>query len=448
VSASTIPMCEAPQRHCETSARVSEFTPGTSFQEELANPVRVDFVSSPPSGHVPFPTPSAPSEPLLSLLTTSHPLLAKTIEGTTSAYNSSKNFSPRFKSSAEYVEGYLQPIGNTLGTVGRKTGVEGGVRWFLGAGRRQSSDLEAGRSKRRRRDGAGDKTPPAERAAMLLPTDDPYGFTKDRRMSMSTIDTLPAYDEQRSPAYTDVADDSSMDPALTRPTPWQTRVIMSTSGLSVAMSKESLRSLKYCLTWLKWANERVGAIIRALMEALRFFERRERDASALPSTETGGEGAADERSPHEIGVKIEELKKELLQTLREVIDTVSKYAGGALPENARDLVRRHLTSLPQRFRLASKTEPRPANDSQEAQDKDTREGAQKLLVLAHEGLNMMAQVHGVLDGTMHSAEEWCERLGRKSGDGQPVLAPDVEGKHAAEILRRASVDAEGDAIMR
>ena len=42
-----------------------------------------------------------------------------------------------------------------------------------------------------------------------------------------------------------------------------------------------------------------------------------------------------------------------------------------------------------------------------------REGAQKVLVLAKEGLDMMAQVSGVLDGTIVSAEEWCERLGRK-----------------------------------
>ena len=131
-------------------------------------------------------------EPLFSLLTTSHPLLAKTIEGTTSAYNSSKNSYPKFKSSAEYVEGYLTPIGNTLGSVGRATGVEGGVRWFLGAGRRPQPsppDLEAGgagSNKRRKVDGSADEKASRSAGAPAFAEADPYAFTKERRLAGAT----------------------------------------------------------------------------------------------------------------------------------------------------------------------------------------------------------------------------------------------------------------------
>ncbi len=120
----------------------------------------------------------------------------------------------------------------------------------------------------------------------------------------------------------------------------------------------------------------------------------------------------------------------MLKTLKDVIDKVSIYAGGALPENARELVKRHLTSLPQRFRLAAMQESsaQQQNQDAEAKEKEVKEGAQKVLVLAKEGLDMMAQVSGVLDGTIVSAEEWCERLGRKGGTrrSSPRAEPAME----------------------
>jgi len=229
--------------------------------------LRTDFVSSPPNRNSPLPRISPPrnalsspptqgpgSEPLLSLLTTSHPLLAKTIEGTTTAYNTSKNLSPRFKSGVEYVEGYLTPIANTVGSVGRVTGVEGGVRWFLrGAGRRHQrsrGDLESGDggSHKRRRVGSGQGRRNAEEGRQQSQGSDDtpsteqdlFGASKERRMSNSTVDTLPAYDDEfRSPDYSEVADGharqqseeqaqgqlattrSSGSPATATPTAWQ-----------------------------------------------------------------------------------------------------------------------------------------------------------------------------------------------------------------------------------
>jgi len=351
----------------------------------------LDFVSSPKNRTIPTPASpaSSQSEPLFSLLTTSHPLLARTIEGTTSAYNTSKNFSPRFKSGAEYVEGYLTPISNTLGSVGRVTGVEGGVRWFLRGNKRPPAppDVEAG--------------PDEKRAEKEFRDDaeDPFAFTKDRRPSVSTMDTLPAYDDYRSPAYSEMAEDRGQRPAASAA--WQSRLIMSTSGLSIAMSEESLRSLKYCLRWLRWANDHIGRVIGALKAAMDQYDR-----TGSPSAEA----APADRG--ELVARIAALKGDVLKTLRDVIDTVSRYAGGALPENARDLVRRHLTSLPQRFRLASQTEA--THEPGGTPGVEAREGVNKVLVLAKEGLEMMEQVSGVLDGTIISAEEWCARLGRKA----------------------------------
>lgn len=414
-----------------------------------------DFINSPPSRHTPLPRASpavsvtsnpqakplnSSEEPLFSLLTTSHPLLATTIEGATSAYNNSKNFSPRFKSSAEYVEGYLTPIANTVGTVGRKTGVEGGVRWFLGAGRRhQSTDLESadGGSHKRRKVDTGE-----DLARLMIDSQtnvmpdvdsprDPYVFKHDRRLSRaSTIDTLPAYDDYRSPAYTENEKQSE------RPTSsnaaWQSRLIMSTSGLSVAMSEESLRSLKYCLRWLRWANEHIGGVINNLKTTLEQYEKTGQHQDEQPELMNDGDHVMADSQPdsiqeqdrHLLAARIASLKGDVLKTLRDVIETVSKYAGGALPDNARTLVRRHLTTLPQRFRYASMVEQQQGEKTgEQAREEAMREGAHRVLVLAKEGLDMMSQVSGVLDGTIVSAEEWCERLGKKKRDQRDVVLP-------------------------
>ncbi|KAF4998227.1 hypothetical protein FGRMN_3276 [Fusarium graminum] len=377
---------------------------------------------SPPTSHgFPQPQQSTQPEPLLSLLTTTHPLLASTIEGATSAYGGAKNFSPRFRSGAEYVEGYLTPIANTVGSVGRVTGVEGGVRWFLGAGRRQNSstsDLETGNSKKRRKvdsddEAVSNKRFEGEGMHMSDPEVEPSPSSKtmSRRMSnTSTVDTLPAYDEMRSPAYTETDAQSESRPS--RPnSAWQSRLIMSTSGLSVAMSEESLRSLKYCLHWLRWANDHISRVITALRTTLEQYE------SVSPESETG-ERSEDPQSRTQLAARISSLKNDVLRTLRDAINTVSKYAGGALPENARILVRRHLTSLPQRFRIATMTDK---TSGQQDSESALTEGAQKVLVLAKEGLDMVVQVSGVVDGTIVSAEQWLDRMGKRRADEKPML---------------------------
>ena len=330
---------------------------------------------------------------------------------------------------------------NTVGSVGRITGVEGGVRWFLG-GRRPShhgpSDTEFGAesSPKRRKLGVEEREEEMDRNV----PHDPYAVYRQdlqhrqrRSSQVSTVDSLPAYDEHRSPSYepTQQALISTQTDEGNSPTgSWQSRLVLSTSGLSVAMSEESLRSLKYCLSWLRWANEHIGKVILALKSALEQYDGSEASGSITDGGRTylnqkEGQGQLVLRSDAErsaLNARIAALKTDVLKTLKDVVDIVSKYAGGALPENARVLVRRHLTSLPQRFRLASAN----AEKAAEGGDREVSDGANRVMVLAKEGLDMMAQVSGVLDGTIVSAEEWCERLGRKKREENgemPMSAP-------------------------
>lgn len=467
----------------------------------------------------------------------SHPLIYTTVESATSAYNSSKNFSPRFKSGAEYVEGYLTPLANTVGNISRVTGVEGSVRWFLSgsAARRkqqQPADLEAGTGgegashKRRKVEpaSAGEdekhlkdliKAPPAVFDAYAP------AHPRDRRLSTtSSIDTLPVYDDSRSPAYEAVATAGDVKmtdaPAPQReggqvanvpqqPQAWQARLVMSTSGLSIAMSEESLRSLKYCLSWLRWANDHMATAIGKLKTTIEQYDRSEAAAAAAAAaaSSTNGDallrpqsGGHDEekqpltasRDPQNptpaqqpsqpepdrtalVGFMVA-LRDDLMRTLKETIDTVSRYAGGALPENASTLVRRHLTSLPQRFRLAALREQelreqqqqhqrqqqgscdtpgatmlpgRSSGDFQRRKDKEVRDAAQRVVLLAKEAVDMMAQVSGVLDGTIQSAEEWCDRQGRskrrREGEGEPERDA---GGQSGGAMTAAPVGGEGE----
>lgn len=331
------------------------------------------------------------------MLTSTHPLISSAINGSVSAYTSSKSYSSRFKSGAEFIERNIgSPVASTVGTVGRKTGVESGLRWALQ--RRASNSSDAKRSKRRKVNG--------ERSSANM---DVEKGLEDATMSES----LPPYDDQKSPSYDEIGQEDSSRQNST----WQSRLVISTSGLGVAMSEESLRSLQYCLTWLRWANGRLGKAIVALQGALKEWDQQQ---NVEGSAATGQDTSL-------LSQRIQAVREDVLSTLKQVVNVVSKYAGGALPENARNLVRRHLTSLPRRFQVASTSHPPPDSS---ASSSDATIGAHRILVLAQEGLDMMGQVSGVVNDTLVSAEHWCERLGRKRPDSKNSSdAPPTESRN-------------------
>lgn len=395
---------------------------------------------------------SSQPEPLLSLITSQHPLLSTAINGSLSAYSSSKSYSPRFKYGAEFVERNIaSPVVNTVGTAGRISGVETGVRWWLQ--RSDSNGTPDGSNKRRRIDDDHAREMDVEKGLQEVTL---HPMRHRAGSSMSYAESLPAYDDQRSPRYEEhgpLVQQQQPQNGTASPNSrnWQTRLMMSTSGLGVAMSEESLRSLKYCLSWLKWANTHLGRVLVTLQGALEEWDRSRRPQSSEDMTmanghaEHNGSGNAPARDDATITRHIQALKGECLQTLKSVVDIVSKYAGGALPENARMLVRRHLTSLPQRFRIAAtnNSSANGANHANEKQDgtSEVVSSAQRVVVLANEGLGMMAQVSDVVNGTIVSAEEWCDRLGkRRERDEQPT--PTQNGAEEKQALIQADVDAD------
>ena len=353
------------------------------------------------------------TEPLLSLITSQYPLAASVINSSISVYKTAQQFTP----GGEWTE---RNVGLPLArTTARISGVESGLRWAL----QQQKDGSNGHP----------STPDIEKAYLEVASDGTL-----RQAEPVIVENLPAYnDGDRSPPYSEqqqVVLSREQQPGLG----WRRQLVITTSGLGVAMSDDSIRSLKYCLGYLRWANQQLGGAVQSLKDLLQQWEGRPSQgagAIALPNSTI-------DENDRAITARIAQVKQEVLTTLKQVVNIVSTYAGGALPENARRLVHQHLVTLPQRFTIAS----RRASD-EESHDAATN-NANRALVLAQEGLDMMNQVSRVVNDTLVSAENWCEKLGRRrtQPEGQSTPQPD-EKSEERERSATATVGRDTDGKM-
>ncbi|USP73040.1 hypothetical protein yc1106_00314 [Curvularia clavata] len=427
----------------------------------LGNP---DFVRSPTARSLTLSarSPTAePPEPLLSLITSNHPWLGSSINGSISAYNTTKGYTPRLvQYGAELLERNIgSPMVNTVSSVGRRTGMEKSLRRYLGEGHRRPSDLEQGdgdssRSKRQR------IASPADDA---MDVDDALAAASRTRggSQSSYSESLPAYDDQRSPNYEEAvvsgdansqkAPEQRSDTPQDRRVNWSTQLIMTTSGLGVALSETSLRSLKLCLGLLRNATTHIDSVMRALRLVVEEYEAalRNQRQSSSSSTTTQDEkaqlngpmakmGLVDSEKDDQvrrIADRIKALSSDIWQTLQSVVQSVSRYTGGALPQNAQTVVRTQLLSVPQRWQLASRTAGHRGGNGADTGGDEIR-GANRMLAFAKEGLDMMGQITTVVDGTVQSAETWLQRIGRRPVD------VDQNGAGAQQERKRAHYEDE------
>lgn len=405
-----------------------------------------DLLSSPPNRNTPLPTTprdhrmgtSSPQdmaaeqqrpEPLLSLITATHPLVAKSIESVTSAYNSGKNYSPHLKTGAEYIEEHLSPVAKVVSDVGRRTGVEGGVRWILGgvrtSGRKHQSgaDAETGdrENPKRRKAKLSDK----EKEAFDRSFPDAVVSGKERRTSVSTVDTLPAYDDHRSPSYAEAVESSRPQQARRDSLEWKARIVVTTSSLAVAMQKESREKLKLCLEQLRYANSCINNMVLSLQNVIEQYDaekgRKDGEDQIMADASASSPTTATLDNRGRLIAQMNRLGNDIAFKINSVMQFINNHAASALPDNVRTLVRDQFMSLPYRWcaRLLAqpRAEPKPAAADQETA---TREGAHRMLLFAKEGLQMMASVSDVLDRTIKSAEDELAR--RSQPEAEPSIA--------------------------
>lgn len=203
-------------------------------------------------------------------------------------------------------------------------------------------------------------------------------------------------------------------------------------GLSAAMSEESMKSLKYCLQWLQYATAHIEHQITILRDLIVKLNHGELDMS----------GTAVQN--------LTNIKGDVVNTIRGVVDVIGKYAGSALPGPARNSVKAFILSLPARWatvnRSSAASSPSgyfgsspsspsfsPAHISEgpespthltanaryrgaagsprdQMQVAATAQAANRILTLAIESLDILRSVTIVFGESLDRADLWVERL--------------------------------------
>ena len=281
-------------------------------------------------------------EPLINLITSSaqraHPLISSVITTGLSAYGASKSYSPSFRYAAESVESRVGvPVGNVVSAVGRQTGLDSALRRGLGGNRRGSSGGEqrADTKKRKTNNKNGDLDKGEESLKVMAQQ-------QQRQQQQSTLTRMSDRDNQTPD--TSVSDRQVAAPNQT----WPTRVVLSTYGFGAALNEESLKNLKYCLDWLRFLNAHLGKLVSALKSVVEELDDHQRSQMGEDRQTNGGRTkalpASYESSRAVLAAKVESLKGDVVATMKKVVEVVSNYTGSALPENARELIKR--TPLP------------------------------------------------------------------------------------------------------
>jgi hypothetical protein len=208
---------------------------------------------------------------------------------------------------------------------------------------------------------------------------------------------------------------------------WQA-MLLEAGGLGAAVSEESMKRLKYCLQWLQYATAHIDQQIGVLRDFIASLN------AALPDNPDAVISAAAMKT-------LTDIKKDVVETVRQVVEVVSKYAGGALPEPARATVRDFVLRLPDRWARASRATPvQPQTAAQSPRSAHASPyyrpteitgnaaasplvnsailptaasatlAAHRILTLATESLDMMRGVTGVFKDSLDRAEAWIERL--------------------------------------
>ncbi|KAG5222608.1 zf-C2H2 Zinc finger [Salix suchowensis] len=153
---------------------------------------------------------------------------------------------------------------------------------------------------------------------------------------------------EAKPTNGDAAGDSQ---AVVQRSRWHT-VLSEAGGLSAALSDESMKRLKYCLEWLLYATSHIDAQMLVLRDFIAQLQ------PIPPNSDSLTLSTQFEFSPSVSHMHLRTLnnvRRDIVHTIRQVVDVVSKYAGGALPEPARTRVRGFILKLPQRWASRAST---------------------------------------------------------------------------------------------
>ncbi|GAA5866436.1 hypothetical protein JCM1840_001317 [Sporobolomyces johnsonii] len=242
---------------------------------------------------------------------------------------------------------------------------------------------------------------------------------------------------------------------------WQT-VLVEAGGLGAAVSEESLKSLRYCLQWLLYATAHLDHQISALRDFILSLRAHNR---THPSGTSGSAQSSDALVAASASAHLSQIKHDVVETIRKVVEVVSKYAGAALPEQAKRYVKQSILGLPVKWASAiegkgrgrrsgsaaststvgrgrrdeseggtprcermddsyfpggsASASSKPAPGQQDGRDDEegdvialgpTEDAADRVLTFAVESLDMLRSVTSIFGESVEKAEAWIERL--------------------------------------
>lgn len=119
---------------------------------------------------------------------------------------------------------------------------------------------------------------------------------------------------------------------------WQQLVMGagSAAGTTAAViSEDSMKCLKYCLSWLKYAIQHIEQQMAVLKSYLvSIATTKSTPSSTLTASNTNNRSV------------LSGIKKDIVGTLRKVVEVITKYAGASLPSQSRQSVRGFILNLP------------------------------------------------------------------------------------------------------
>jgi hypothetical protein len=180
-------------------------------------------------------------------------------------------------------------------------------------------------------------------------------------------------------------------PSTVNKSRWQQLVVHASSAAgttAAVISEESMKCLRYCLSWLQYAMQHIDQQMNLLRQFL----------VSLATNSTTDKAVATQQDS-----TLASVKKEIVDTLRKVVEVISKYAGSGLPENAKASVRAFILQLPSRWAILN-------NGSAVNKDQPMHETSIRLLDFGGESIEMLKSVSIVFSDTIERAELWLKRL--------------------------------------
>lgn len=249
--------------------------------------------------------------------------------------------------------------------------------------------------------------------------------------------------------------------------------LVTATSLATTLSFENRQRLRYCLHLLKLANTHIATKVSQLQELLQEEtaaqqspQRKKRDSKSL-FTQT-----------------VNNIKKDIIWTIRKVVSALSTYAGNSLPEPARSHVRTYILRMPQRWvssldaeeKARSRTATPTVPDSPQLRhhkrtfsgesvgtddgslmsptltnssigtslDGNTTyntEAGNRVLSLANEALDMLGSIINIVDETLERANVWCSngtsQAPAATTNNQPASATGTEAASNGNMRQRS-----------